>query len=76
MNTLPTVGRQPLLQGHAPLMRINKVVHGSSRGQANTWQSFPTFDIGTCLNHIPGLGAFSSPAQLVTLTTGNSVRAI
>ena len=31
------------------------------------------FDIGTCLNHILGLGAFPSPAQLVTPTTGTSM---
>jgi hypothetical protein len=40
--------RQPRLQGRAPLRRINRVVHGSSRGYASTWQSSPTFDIGTC----------------------------
>jgi hypothetical protein len=56
------------LQGRAPLRHINRVVYDFSRGQANTSQSSPAFGIDTCLDHIQGLGALPSPAQLVIPT--------
>jgi hypothetical protein len=63
---------RPLGSRHGP---INRTIYDSSMGQIDH-QSSPPLGIGTCLNHLLGLGILPSPVVLVTPTVSTLVRVI